>query len=132
MKFKFKSFYFLSFGAILWIEFLIAVFVHDDFVRPFLGDMLVVFLMYCFFQSFLSVKYQNILWGVWGFACGVEFLQALNLVGLLRLEKFFWVRVLIGTTFDWLDILSYTLGAVLILWLESKLNKKQERPMGVE
>lgn len=41
-KTKARLIYMLLFLALLATEVLIALFVHDDFVRPYLGDMLVV------------------------------------------------------------------------------------------
>lgn len=37
------------------IEVLIALFVHDNFIRPYVGDVLVVILIYCFVKSFLDL-----------------------------------------------------------------------------
>lgn len=42
-----RRWYALAFGLLLLLEALIAVFVHDRFVRPYLGDVLVVVLLYC-------------------------------------------------------------------------------------
>ena len=39
--------YLSAFAALLLIEVLIALFVHDAFVRPFIGDVLVVAVLYC-------------------------------------------------------------------------------------
>lgn len=41
-KTKVRLIYMLLFWALLATEVLIALFVHDDFVRPYLGDVLVV------------------------------------------------------------------------------------------
>lgn len=46
---------YLYFTVLLFIvETLIAIYVHDQFIRPYLGDVLVVILIYCFVRSFLK------------------------------------------------------------------------------
>ena len=46
------------------IEVLIALYVHDNFIRPYVGDVLVVILMYCFVKSFLDVPALALAGGV--------------------------------------------------------------------
>jgi hypothetical protein len=46
------------------IEVLIALFVSDSFVRPYLGDVLVVILIYCFIKSFLRLSVLSLAMGV--------------------------------------------------------------------
>ena len=41
-----RRWYALAFGLLLLLEALIAVFVHDRFVRPYLGDVLAAVLLY--------------------------------------------------------------------------------------
>ena len=54
MKFSFNKRYFLAFVALLVIEVLIAKFVTDSFIRPFVGDYLVMILIYLFFRACLK------------------------------------------------------------------------------
>ncbi len=72
---------------IFCIEVLIALFVHDAFVRPYLGDVLVVMLIYCFLKSFLKVSVLTASIVVVIFAFSIEFLQYLHIVEILHLEK---------------------------------------------
>lgn len=51
---KFNSEYFFSFLVLFNIEISIALFIKQPFVRYFLGDVLVVILMYCCIKSFLK------------------------------------------------------------------------------
>ncbi len=46
--------YFLLFIALLIIEILIALYVHDEIVRPYIGDVLVSILVYCFVKAFFN------------------------------------------------------------------------------
>ena len=48
--------YFLFALALFMIEVLIALFVHDSFIRPYLGDFLVVILIYCAVRTFIKAS----------------------------------------------------------------------------
>src|SRR5687768_15749427 len=73
--------------VIFAIEVLIALFVRDNFVRPYLGDVLVVILIYCFIRSFLRLPVFTVAVFVLLFSFTIEFLQYLNIVETLGLEK---------------------------------------------
>jgi uncharacterized membrane protein YfcA len=51
---KFNKTYFALAMLIFGIEILIAKFAHDQIIRPYIGDLLVVILIYCFVKSFLD------------------------------------------------------------------------------
>ena len=71
------------FFVLLMIEVLIAVYVHDDLIRPYVGDMLVVIVVYCFVRIFMPVKCRILPLYVFLFAVGIEILQYFQLVQLL-------------------------------------------------
>jgi len=115
---KFHACYFVLFISIFITEILIALFVNDAFIRPYLGDTLVVILIYCFVRSFLNTAtYQTII-AVLLFSFSVEIMQYFNLVSLLGLEQYQLARVVIGTSFSWGDLVAYTAGAFLIASME--------------
>lgn len=93
----------------------IAVFVHDSFIRPFGGDVLVVVWLYFFMKSFLNMSYLRLSICVLFFAYGVEFAQYFNLVQLLGLQDYRLARIVLGSTFDPMDLLAYTIGWVLVI-----------------
>lgn len=113
--FTFKISYFIAFISIFFIEILIAKYLHDQFVRGFIGDVLVVILIYCFCQTFIKADHKKIALGVFLFACCVEILQAFNFVKLLHLENNKLASIVLGSTFDWKDILAYFVGFVICL-----------------
>lgn len=110
--------YYLILTIILFvIEICIALFVHDQFIRPYLGDFLVVILIYCFLKSFLNTPVVSTAIGVLLFAYTVEVLQYFKLVELLGLQHSRAARIIIGSSFEWQDMLAYTAGiAAVILW----------------
>ncbi len=48
--------YIISFLILFIIEALIALFVHDNFIRPYIGDILVIILMYTFIRGVIDKK----------------------------------------------------------------------------
>jgi len=107
------------------IEVFIALFVHDNFVRPYVGDILVVILLYCFIKSFLRLSVMTVVVLVLAFAFTVEFLQFLNVVEMIGLERSKVARVVIGTSFSWLDLLAYVVGIIIVVMLEKVFGSKK-------
>ena len=103
---------------IFCVEIMIALFVNDTFVRPYLGDVLVVILIYCFLKSFLKLSVLTTAVFVLFFAFSVEFLQFLNIVEKLHLENTKIARTVIGTSFSWIDLLTYIIGIAIVLIVE--------------
>ena len=116
--FRFQKIYFLLFLLLLWFEVLIALFVHDQFVRPYLGDFLVVLLLYCFTRSFLQVRVITAIMMVLLFSYAVETAQYFTVINHLGLEENVFAKTVIGSSFDWQDILAYTLGSLFIYLVE--------------
>lgn len=109
--------YALATLIIFLTELLIALFVQDKFIRPYVGDMLVVVLIYTGLRVVLPEKPRLLPLYVFLFAALVEGLQAVKLVELLGLAENKFFSVLIGTTFDVKDIICYGVGCVLCgLW----------------
>jgi hypothetical protein len=120
----FNKNYFVLAILIFVIEVLIALFVRDRFVRPYLGDVLVVILIYCFVQSFFNLPVFVLAILVLAFAFTIEFLQYLNIVEKLGLEKSKIASTVMGTSFAWIDMLAYMAGIIIVLVVEKYLLKK--------
>lgn len=86
-KNKLRIRYDIAFIILLFIEVLIALFVHDKFIRPYVGDALVVIVLYCAVRVIISKKFRMLSLYIFIFAAGVEFLQYFHLVQVLSLEK---------------------------------------------
>ncbi len=123
--FKFNKTYFALAALIFSIEVLIAIYVHDTIVRPYIGDLLVVILIYCFVKAFLDLKVVPTAIFVLLFSFFIETVQYFNIVKKLGLEDSKIARTVIGTSFEWIDILAYTTGIVIVLFLELKLSCKR-------
>lgn len=107
----------IAFVSIFLIEILIALYVHDNFIRPFFGDILVIILIYCFIKILFPVKSIFLPLGIFIFAVGVEIAQFFNLVKILGLQDNYFAKVVMGTVFDINDIVCYFIGfALLVVW----------------
>jgi len=122
---KFNLKYFALTISFFITELIIALYVHDNFVRPYFGDVLVVILIYCFVKSFLNLKVLIASAFVLLFAFMIEFLQYLTIVQKLELQNSKIARTVIGTSFSWADIISYTVGILMVISIESFLRKKE-------
>ena len=118
--FRFRKKYFLFAVLLFVIEVLIALFLHDRFIRPYVGDFLVVILLYCFFRSFLNVNRTALALGVLLFAFVIEGAQYLHFVHHLGVENNAVVRTVLGSSAEWSDVLAYTLGIAAVLLFERR------------
>ena len=115
---KFKRPYLLIAVTIFILELLIALFMHDGIIRPYIGDFLVVILIYCFIKAFLNLPVSTTAVAVLLFSYSVETLQYFKIVNKLGLQDSKLAKIIIGTSFAWTDILAYTLGIIFVLIVE--------------
>lgn len=115
---KFNAQYFYLAVLLFLIEASIAIFLDDRFIRPLVGDILVVVLIYCFIKAFWQIQPITAALGVFAFACLIEGLQYFQLVDRLGLRDNRLIATVFGTTFDGRDILAYAIGAALVLVVE--------------
>ena len=100
--------------CLLVIIMLIALYVHDDFIRPYGGDVLVVVLIYFIIRTIIVDKAPLLPLYVFLFACFTEFMQYINIVELLGLQDNRVISIAVGSVFDWADVLSYGVGCFLM------------------
>lgn len=121
--FRFSMKYFLIFIFLFVAEVIIALFIDDNFIRPYLGDVLVMFLMYAFIKSFIGLPTKRLPYYLFGFALIVELLQLIDLVSLLNVENNPIISIVLGSVFDMKDIFCYLLGMLLLVVYEQALRK---------
>lgn len=122
---KLRLKYCAAFFVFLAIEVFIALFVHDSFVRPYVGDVLVVVVLYCAVRSVIPRRYKLLPLYIFIFSVIVEILQYFDIVRMLGFENNTFMRVLIGSTFDVKDILCYGVGCIFLAVFEFFLRKDQ-------
>ena len=119
-----RAVYGAAFCLILLLEVLIALFVEDNFIRPYGGDILVTVLICCFARIFFPTGVR--LLAVWVFllAAAVEVGQYFNFVAVLGLGESRLFRILLGSTFSWADLLCYGSGCLLFLLISKNFRSR--------
>ncbi len=118
MKLTFRPGYAIATLVVFLIEVVIALYVRDDFVRPYGGDILAVVFVYLGFRTITTMSVHVAAGAALGVAFLVEIAQALNIITLVGLADNQIARVVLGTSFAWGDIAAYIAGYVLILICE--------------
>lgn len=115
MKINLK--YLVVFSILLIVEIMIALFINDAIIRPYIGDVLVIILMYTFIRGIIEKTIKHLPLYLLVFATAVELSQYYHLVNLLNLQNNKVLSIIIGNSFDVKDILCYLVGAVvLVVW----------------
>lgn len=116
--------YIVAVFVLLVLEILIGLYVRDDFIRPYGGDILVTVLL-CALARAIYPRFSPAV-PVFIFACAVELTQWLGLAKLLGVEGTV-IGIIIGSSFSWIDIVCYGVGCVAfaaVEWAVFRLNKK--------
>lgn len=116
--------YLLIFCSLLVTEIVIALFVNDVFVRPYVGDMLVTLLLCCMCRVILPDKVRLLPVYVFVFAACVEIGQYFDLVALLGLADNKIISIALGRIFSWMDLVCYTVGCVAAFVLDWAIIRK--------
>lgn len=128
MKNKSRLTYIIIFILLFAVEVAIAVLVHDDFVRPFIGDILVVMLVCAFLRIIFPERSKIIPVFATLFAVIIEILQYFDFVKLLGLENNVILSTALGRTFDIKDIVCYIIGGLIFFAAEIILRRKTDEP----
>ena len=121
---KLRIVYIISFFIVLLAEILIALYVHDRFIRPYFGDVLITVLVGCFVRIFFPIKIRALPIYVFLFAVTVEIGQYFNYVELLGLGDIQFFRTWMGTSFSFYDIICYGVGCVAFFGIEQFLHRQ--------
>lgn len=107
------------------VEILIALFHFHPFVRGFVGDVLVIFLLYHLVATFFYLTSEKLLLGVLLFSYGIELLQLAGISEAFDNTPHV-LKIITGTTFDPWDLVAYTVGGILLLAFQ-KIQKKKKK-----
>ena len=122
---RIRLFYAGLFCLLLITEILIALFVNDDYIRPYVGDVLVTLLICSFWRMFFPKGIAALPVYVFLFALAVELGQLFDIVGLLGIDDPF-LSVLLGATFSWWDVFCYAAGCLLAFGTERMIGGKRQ------
>jgi len=123
--FRFHLNSFLIAFAILIIEVLIALYITDNFIRPYIGDVLVVILIYYFVKAFVHMAIWPLAIATLLFSYLIETLQYFQFVKLIGLGDNKFANVVIGNYFAWEDIMAYTIGITIVVLIETYAIKRK-------
>ena len=119
-----RRLYLFIFLFLLFTEVIIALYVHDHIVRPYVGDILVCILICAFIRIFVLQRIRLLPLYVFLFSFAVEVGQYFDIVGLLQLESIPAMKIIIGSTFSFEDILCYAIGCLLFYAIEKFIKKR--------
>ncbi len=109
-----RIFYLIIFILLIVVETLIALYVHDDFIRPYIGDIIVVIVLYSFVRIFIPEKCNLLPFYIFIFSVAVEVMQYFKIINILGLQNNNFARVIIGSVFDLKDIACYGIGSLIL------------------
>jgi hypothetical protein len=114
---KINKKYLFAFLCLLIVEVIIALFVHDNIIRPYIGDFLVVILLYTLIRAFIGKPIKNLPVYIFLFAFAVEMAQYFRIIEILNLSDNKFAATILGTSFDIKDLLCYLVGAIVLkIW----------------
>jgi len=93
-------------------------------IRGFIGDVIVIILLYAFIKSFVDVNTKKISIFLFFLSWFIEISQYFKFIEFLGLSNYKIARVVLGTTFDSKDLIAYTIGVIVIYLFDSKLITK--------
>lgn len=101
------------FFLLFFIEIYIAKYTKNEIMRNYVGDVLVVPLIYNFIKIFIKCNSFKLIVGVLSFSILTELFQFFKIIDLLNIKNKI-LRIMIGNTYDLKDIISYCIGAWLL------------------
>jgi len=110
--------YALAALIIFAIEIVIALFVRDAFIRPYIGDVLAIALVYTALRAATPLSLHSALGITLAIAVAIEIAQAVRVLDALGLGGNEAARIIFGGSFDWLDLLAYAVGGIVIVLVE--------------
>lgn len=122
---KKRTIYFLIFVLLFLTEVLIALFWHDNFIRPYMGDVIVVIVLYFSVRTIFPERMKLLPLWIFLFACIVEIGQYFNYAVLLGFADNLVMLTILGTSFAVEDLICYAVGCVVCGAFEIVKNKKQ-------
>lgn len=129
IKTRLRIIYGVTFALIFIIEIFIALFVRDDFIRPYIGDVLVTVLICSFARFFIPEKIKLMPVFIFAFSALVEIGQYFDFVKLLGLDDNVFISTLLGRTFSVADLICYALGCIAFALFDYLIKRKSRRSL---
>lgn len=94
---------------------------HAGWLRGFFGDVLAVAWLYFVFKTVVAVRPMPLALAAFGVGCALELGQYLARLGQWQIANPV-LRIVIGSTPDWLDVLAYAIGAAAVVAIERRID----------
>lgn len=118
MKFQFNKNYIVLAHSILLIELAIAFIIKTGFIRYTFGDYLAVILLYAIIRGCTNLSVRASALVVLLIAYGIEMLQLTPFLAYFNLQDSFTAKLILGSTFQFGDLIAYTLGILTVIFFE--------------
>ena len=108
--------YIIGFVLLVAVEVCIGVFYFNFFIRAYIGDVIIVWVLYCLFRSFVPERFNSyaVALGILAFSFAVEFLQKIHIADILGVKNEL-LRIIIGTSYAPEDLWCYVAGTAVTL-----------------
>ena len=101
---------------------------RTGWLRSFFGDVLAVIWLYYLFKTVLAVRSPlPLAFAAFGVGCALELSQYLVRLWHLQIGHRM-LRIVVGSTPDWMDVVAYAIGFVAVLTIESLFRFRASRP----
>lgn len=100
---------------------IVKIFSGNQFIRGFIGDTIVILLVYFFIKIFSDFHALKLTVFTLAIAFTTELLQYLRLAAYLGLEHNPLAVLIFGSVFDPYDLVAYTIGAILVYFIDTRL-----------
>lgn len=120
---KFNKIYFILFLAIFMLEVFIAKYT-TGFIRHSVGDYFAVLFVYTFIKSLFKISVEKAALITFVISFVIEFLQLSNLQNHFPEKHERALRIILGTSFSFGDLIAYTLGVITIILVEKIVRKR--------
>lgn len=110
--------YLIIFIVIFMVEVFIGVYSHSGIIRNYVGDILVIPVMYFFVRIIYPKRIRKLPYILFLFAVIVEILQYMKINDILGIEGSSLLGILLGSTGDIKDILCYFIGTIIIIIID--------------
>lgn len=115
MSVQFNYRYGIATILIFLVEVLIATVLKDIFfIRAYLGDVLVVMLLYAFVRSFIWIHEVRLILDIFIFSCIIETAQYFHMAERLGFRPGSILYTVIGNSFSWIDMACYAAGCMIL------------------
>jgi hypothetical protein len=103
-------------------------YIPGAFVRNSVGDLLVIPLLYFFVRGITKLTPLTAVAVVLVIGLLAEVLQYLHLADLLGAKPGSLLYIVLGNTFSYVDLLMYSIGGVLVAWLDLLVLQRRQTP----